>query len=123
MSVRIDIDQQRTVEEGPLYRVVTSVFFTTGIDRNIFVFNTETDAYEHVASPWDMENLPTSKAQAITDDVTYYRLAAVTKDWEDVGEATEFAAYTLSRISSLAQQFGLVESAFEGSGTYSYTGE
>ena len=123
MSVRIDVTQERTVVEGPIYRVTTAVFYNTGIDRNIFVFNTETEVYEHVASPWDMENLPSTRAQAVTDDVAYYRLYTTVNDWDDVGEAIEFAAYTLSRISSLAQQYELVESAFEGSGTYSYTGE
>ena len=123
MSVRIDVTQSRTVEEGPLYRVLTTVIYNTGINRNIFVFNTETEAYEHVASPWDLENLPTSKSQAVLDDVAYYRLSSVVKDWAGVDDATAFAAYTLSRISNLAQQYELTESAFEGSGTYSYVGE
>ncbi len=123
MSVRIDVTQLRTVEEGPIYRVSTSVVYNTGIDRNIFVFNTETEEFEHVASPWDIENLPTTQAQAILDNCDYYRQSSVIKDWDDIEEAIEFAAYTLSRVSSLAQQYELAESAFEGSGTYSYTGE
>lgn len=123
MSVRIDVDQNRTVEEGPLYRVETLVTYNTGIDRNIFVFNTETEVFEHVATPWDIDNRPISRDQAILDDSNYYRLAAATKDHSTVDEATEFAAYTLSRISSLAQDYELTSSTFEGSATYSYTGE
>ncbi len=122
MNVRIDVEQVRTVEDGPLYRVATSVVYTTRIDRNIFVFNAATDAFEHVASVWDIDNLPTDKQTALNTSVDYYRLEAVTRDSADVAEASEFAVYTLSRIASLAQSYELVGNEYVGSDTHSYTG-
>ena len=122
MSVQLDVEQVRTVEEGPVYRVVTSVYYNLGIDRNIFVFNAETDAFEHVATPWDMGNTPTTKQDALDDGIDYYRLEAVTKDYDAIEDATTFAAYTLGRISSLAQAYDLAKTTFVGSNTYSYTG-
>lgn len=122
MSVRLDIRQTRSVEEGPLYRVVTSVIYNSGIDRSIFVFNTETDVFEHVATPWDIDNTPDSKAEAVTETINYYRLTEVTRDFSTAEEASEFAVYTLSRISLLAREYNLVQSSFIGSNTYTYTG-
>jgi len=122
MSVRLDIEQSRSVIEGPIYRVVTAVDYNLGIDRNIFVFNAETDVFEHVATPWDIDNTPTDKQTALNTGIDYYRLDTVTKDSDTVAEASTFAAYTLGRISSLAQAYELVESDFVGSNTYSYTG-
>lgn len=122
MSVRLDIRQIRSVEEGPLYRVVTSVFYNSGIDRSIFVFNTETDVFEHVATPWDIDNTPDNKAEAVVETVNYYRLTEVTRDFTTAEEALAFASYTLSRISLLAREYNLVQSSFIGSNTYAYTG-
>ncbi len=121
MSVRIDVQQTRSVEEGPLYRVVTSVVYNTGIARSIFVFNTETEVFEHVATPWDIENTPDNRAAALLGPIDYYRLTAVTRDFSTVEEAEEYAVYTLGRVALLAREYGLVASSFEGSGTYSYT--
>ena len=123
MSVTIQVQQVRTVEEGPLYRVDTSVVYNKGIDRNVFVFNTETEEFEHVATPWDMENTPGTRQEAILGDINYYRLSAVVKDFELVTVASEFAAYTLGRLSALAREYEIVGETFEGSGTYTYTGD
>jgi len=122
MSVRIEIEQVRSVLEGPAYRVYTSVIYNTGIDRNIFVFNTETEAFEHVATPWDLENCPADRQTALNEGIDYYRLDNVTRDGDEVEEATSYATYTLARISALAQAYQLVANQFEGSNTYSYLG-
>lgn len=122
MSVRLDIEQVRSVLVGPVYRVFTSVVYNSGIDRNIFVFNAATEAFEHVATPWDLENTPTDRQTALNTAVDYYRLSAVTRDGDEIEEALDFATYTLSRIESLAQAYELVAEQFAGSTTHSYTG-
>ena len=122
MSVRIDIQQDRTVEEGPLYRVATSVIYNSGIDRNVFVFNTTTEEFEHVATTWDMEHLPKSKDDAALAGDGFYRLPSVTKDFDTVMTATEFAIYTRGRVAALVREYEAVSTTFEGSGTYTYTG-
>jgi hypothetical protein len=122
MSVQIEIQQDRTVEEGPLYRVATSVVYNSGIGRNIFVFNTETQVFEHVATPWDMENVPNSRDEALTDASAFYRLPEVTRDFDVVATAIEYALYTRSRVEQLARDYGLTDDLFVGSGTHTYTG-
>ena len=122
MSVRLGVEQVRTVEEGPTYRVVTTVYYNLGVDRNIFVFNAETDDFEHVATPWDLDNTPTSKQTALDTGVDYYRLSEVTKDNDTVDDASTFASYTLERISALARAYESVATEFAGTDTYSYLG-
>ncbi len=122
MSVRIDIEQVRSVLEGPVYRVYTAVTYNQGIDRNIFVFDTATEVFEHVASPWDLENLPTSRQEALNLGIDHYRLEKVTRDGDYVDEALDYATYVLARIASLTQAYELVVDQFTGSATSSYTG-
>ena len=122
MSVRIDIEQIRSVLEGPVYRVYTAVIYNQGIDRNIFVFNTATEAFEHVATPWDLENLPTDRQDALNRGIDYNRHENVTRDGDYIDEALEYATYTLARIASLAQAYELAVDQFAGSATSSYTG-
>lgn len=122
MSVRIDVEQIRSVIEGPVYRVHTTVVYNQGIDRNIFVFDTVTEEFAHVATPWDLENTPVGKQAALNDGVNYYRLSYVTRDGADIEEALDYATYTLARISSLAQAYELMADQFAGAATTSYTG-
>ena len=122
MSVQLDVEQVRTVEQGPVYRTVTTVIYNLGIDRNIFVFNAETEAFEHVATPWDMANTPTARQTALDNGIDYYRLSEVTQDRDTLDDATEVAAYTLGRVSSLTQAYTTATEDFVGSETYSYTG-
>ncbi len=122
MTVRLEVKQARSVEEDDIYRVVTLVEYNQGISRNIFVYNTETEEFQHVATPWDIENLPNNRADALAEGDSYYRLTAVTRDFSTVELAQEFAAYTLGRISTLAREYNLAVTSFEGSGTYTYTG-
>ena len=125
MTVQLEVTQTRTVESGEAYRVVTSVGYNSGIDRCIFVYNTDTEEYQHVATPWDIENRPNNRVQALADGDAYYRLASVLRDSDTVAVAEAFAVYTLGRIEMLAREYARVVTSFEGSGTYvySYTGE
>ena len=123
MSVELQVTQVRTVEAGPLYRVNTSVVYNNGIDRSIFVFNTETEVFEHVATPYGIENYPDSRAESVVGTINYYRQANVVRDFSTAEEAAAFATYTLGRIQLLAREYDIVDSVFEGSSTVTYTGE
>ncbi len=122
MSVRIDVEQVRSVLEGPVYRVRTAVIYNQGIDRRIFVFVTDTETFAHVASPWDLENIPASREAALSLGIDYYRLEEVTRDGDEIEEALDYATYTLARISSLTQAYELAVDQFAGAATSSYTG-
>ena len=122
MSVRIEVDQVRTLEEGPLYRVFTSVSHTVGIDRNIFVFSTETQTFEHVATTWDMENLPVGREAALGVNTDYYRESSAQVDYESETTGTAAASYTLGRVQSLAIAYETMAESFVGSDSHTYLG-
>lgn len=122
MSVSIEVVQNRTLEEGPLYRVNTSVVHVMGINRNVFVFNTETQVFEHVATTWDMENLPIGRDAAVNADADYYRQDAVSVDYETETVGTEAASYTLGRLQSLATAYQIMKESFVGSDSHIYVG-
>lgn len=122
MSVRIEVSQDRTLEEGPLYRVSTSVVHVTDIDRNVFVFNTDTQVFEHVATTWDMENLPVGRDAAINADVNYYRGDEAIVDYASETLGTTAASYTLGRLQSLAIAYQIMRESFVGSESHVYLG-
>lgn len=122
MSVRIEVLQTRSVVEGPLYRVETQVTYVSGIDRNIFVFNTELEEFSHVATTWDMDNLPEGKLNAENEDKNYYRKDVVRVDYATETLGSEAATYTLSRIEYLARIYAAVVDSFIGAESHVYTG-
>lgn len=123
MSVRIEFTQERSVVEGPLFRVTTVTTYTRGIDKNTYVFNTETQVFEHVASVFDMENYPNSRDTAIQDGAPYYRNYSVTVDYESETLAADAAVYTRQRLQTLANQYTVMSDGFVGTDSYVYTGE
>lgn len=123
MTVRLEIHQARTVEAGPEFRVATSVTYASGINRNIFVFNTETEDFEHVATVYDMERWLTDRDAAIEATDNYYRKDEAIVGYDAQDTAIEAAAYTLERIEYLANQYNLMRTEFEGTDDYTYIGE
>ena len=123
MTVRLEIHQARTVEEGPEFKVATSVTYASGINRNIFVFNTETEDFEHVATVYDMEQWLADRDDAIEAGDNYYRKDAAIVGYEVQETAADAASYTLERIEYLANQYNLMRTTFEGAGDYTYIGE
>jgi hypothetical protein len=120
MTVRIEIHQDRTVEAGPAYKTKTYVLYAAGISRDIFVFNTETQEFSHVATAWDIENLPNNRQSALLDDVNYYRQGEAETSFGNVGTAEESAAYIVARIEYLVNQYATLSESFEGSDNYTF---
>jgi hypothetical protein len=114
--VVIEVNQTRVVEAGPDYVVDTKVLAVQNIDSNIFVFNTGTQEFDHVAAPWDMENYPNSRNEAILKSIDYYRQTQARVSYGDnQATAAQAATYTLARIDTLARQYDATIVEFEGS--------
>lgn len=118
MTVTIDYSQTCTVEEGPLYKVVITVTYVEHISPQIFVINTELGTFEHVATPYDMENVVPTLIQAVADGRDYYRAAVCTVSYETETAAMEFIEYTEDRIQALATAYENVVEDFEGVTTH-----
>lgn len=114
MSVRIEFTQTKTIEAGPLYKVNNVVNVAQSIPPEIFVHNTTTQAFEHVATLWDMNNIPGSLQGAIDNDMDYYRLSTGYKEYESLTTASNFEAYVYSRVVSLVQDYAAAIGDFPG---------
>jgi hypothetical protein len=122
MTVRIEITQTRSLEEGPLYRVLTRTVYAEGIAAEIFVFDTETEEFSHVAVSFDMQEFPVGKTQAQADGKAYYRAIEAQVDYTVASTAQAAAVYTKLRVRQLTGEYAAVNSGFVGSDTTSYTG-
>jgi len=122
MTVTIQFTQKRTLEDGPLYRVDTEVIYVSGIAQEIFVFNTDTDEFEHVAVTYDMQQYPAGKTAALQEGSSFYREKQAIVDYSSQNTAVEAATYTRARIQLLAREYQTVNDEFIGENTYSYTG-
>jgi hypothetical protein len=120
MNVQIDIHQERTVEEGPVFRVRTITIYTYGIDPNIFVHDVETDSFSHVATVWDILNVSTDRTIAQVNLEPYYRKDSAVVDFASQAAAIDAAAYTVGRVASLAQLYDQMNTIFAGEDDYSF---
>lgn len=119
MTVVIEVHQDRILEAGPDYIVETSITAVQDIDRSIFVFDVATQVFDHVAYPYDMENYPDNRNDALTAGIDYYRLDSARVSYgDDPSIATDAAAFTLVRVDRLAKQYEDVIQDFEGSSDY-----
>jgi hypothetical protein len=120
MTVQVDIHQERTVEEGPIFRVTTSVTYSSGIDSTVFVHNADTDVYSHVATVWDMAHVPDDKVLAQLNLGGYYRSSTAVQDFDDQEDAIAGATYTESRVGLLVHSYNLMSTVFAGEDDASY---
>ena len=123
MSVRIEVNQTRSVDEGPVFKVDTHVIYASGIAREIFVFDTATQDFSHVATTYDMETYPDDYATAVAEGADFFRKDQAVVGYASEAIAVEAASYTLARISTLARQYDIFKTEFEGSSDYIFTGE
>lgn len=118
MTVTVDYTQVCSVEEGPVYKVQTTVTYVEGIAPQIFVMNTELDTFEHVANIYDMEHDVPDRVQALAEGRNYYRASSFVKEYDTDTAATSFIEYTEARIQDLATRYGRVVGEFEGTFTH-----
>lgn len=123
MSTTIELRVEQSLIEGGLYRVKMDVLYAAGIAPRIFVFKTVCGTYSHVATPYDMENIPDTTAEAADlSGNNYFRMLEVVQDFTTVETAEEYSAYTRGRVAFLAEEYPKAISSFEGTNDYTYTG-
>lgn len=122
-ELTIVVTQKREVVEGPLYKTTNTVESATGIEKEIFVMNTETQVFEHVATVYDMCHLLDTRAAAQEAEDAYYRASVAVKSYESLDDALEFASYTLGRVEYLAEQYDEFTNHFAGEDEHTYHGE
>jgi hypothetical protein len=125
MSASITLHQVNTTynddDNQPAYRSVNTVEASEGIPLALFVFRTVEGTFSHVASTNDVVTYPDNQEDATSDGLDYYRLATVTRDFDNVTSAQEFAAHVRARLDWLATDYPATADDFVGDETYTYT--
>jgi hypothetical protein len=122
MSVHIEIQQIRSVDEGPVFKVDTKTTYAAAIQKEIFVFQTDTQDFSHVATVYDMETYPNDYDTAVANSDEYYRKDQAVVGYAVQQVALDAAIYTAARVDSLAHQYNTLKTSFEGSFDYIFTG-
>lgn len=117
MASTLTHTQTRSVQAGPLYRVQDQVTASETIDDAVFVFRTDTQEFDHVATVDDMSAYPDTLAEAQADELEFYRLTSVTKDWEALEDAEEFGAMLIERMKALCVDYDAAVTSFVGTTT------
>lgn len=89
---------------APLYRVLNEVTASTGASPCVFVYKTATQKFDHYASAADMERWPDTREQAEIDNLAFYRVSNVQRDWKNLADMYEDLDYTARRVQSLANE-------------------
>ena len=121
MTVTLEYVQTKAIEEGPLYKVTTLVEYVHGIQETIFVYRTETQEFEYVATVWDMDNLPNTYEEALAEGVNFYRANTATKSYASIETADEFALYTRGRIDNLITDYSAARGEYPGTARHIIT--
>jgi hypothetical protein len=124
MSVSITLEQTNSSyndeDNQPVYKSENEVIASEGIPLALFVFATDDESFSHVASTHDLETYPASRTEAINGSLDYYRLAQVTREFDNITDAQEFALHVRSRLQFLSNDYPAVKDAFAGTATYTY---
>jgi hypothetical protein len=121
MALQLDLRQTNTIEPGPIYKVLNEITYAEDIAAEVFVFDTDTQEFSHVASVWDVMNLPVGHAAAVAAGSDQYRKDTAEVGYDSVTTAIKFAAYIQTRIQALLDAYKSATEDFEGVTDYVFT--
>lgn len=124
MSVSITLEQTNSTyndeDNQPVYKSENTIVASEGIPLALFVFAVSDDSFSHVATTRDLEVYPASRAEAIAEGASFYRLATVAREYDTITDAQAFALSVRSRLQYLSQDYPATQDAFVGTETYTY---
>lgn len=126
MSTSITLDQTTRIakadDDSDLYIVENLIAAATNISMSLFVFKVSTQDYSHIATQYDLANYPETLAEALAQNLEYYRLPSVNREFTDVFLAGNFARIVAQRLNALVQDTARTAANFNvGKQTYTYT--
>lgn len=78
---------------------------TAGIPAAVFLWDTSTQTFSHVAQVVSFDEFPDSYAQAVSDGKPYYRQSVAVKAFESGAKGLEFGAYLWTRLNALVRAY------------------
>ena len=121
MALQLDLRQTNTLEPGPVYKVLNEITYAEDIASEVFVFTTVDQEFSHVASVWDLMNLPVGHAAAVIAGTDRYRKDTAEVGYASVDTAIKFAEYIRVRIQALLNAYKSATEDFEGITDYVFT--
>lgn len=122
MAITVTIEQENTVIESTPGEVLFQISFvitaSEGLPLALFTYNATTGEFSHHATVYDLNAYPESQNDAINQGLDFYRSFEVTKQFENMTDAIQFAMITRSRLTALTSAQPLVESTFTGKEIY-----
>lgn len=100
-TVRLEYEVRETTPANDAYQVDVEVRSADNIDLEIFVFDTEYQAFIGVSTVFGLLNYPRTRDAALQQGISFFRAIGVSRTYDAITTATEFAALTKSRIESL----------------------
>lgn len=106
-TVSISLRQTTQVtsnDSGASYQATSVVEATRGIDRALFVYRTDTQRFDHYATPADLATIPTSLDLATANRLPFYRKENLTRVWPSLELMEDDIAMTEARLRGLARE-------------------
>lgn len=86
------------------YQATNVVEASFGIDKAVFVFRTDTQGFDHYATPADLETVSTSRDLALAERQSFYRQDRLSRTWPTLSLMQDDVAVTRSRLRGLARE-------------------
>ena len=110
MAASITLHQRRTNDPEGTYTVENTLSNADGIPAELFVLDSVTGNFNHVANVFELTTLPTSE----TPDSPFHRALATTVVFDNVDAAIGFAADLKRRVDLLLNEYTEEVDAFPG---------
>lgn len=126
MSISITLDQTTRIakadDDSDLYIVENLIAAATNISLALFVYKASTQDYSHIATQYDLANYPETLAEALAQNLEYYRVSSVNREFTSVYLARDFATVVAQRLNALVQDVARTTTNFDvGKQSYVYT--
>ncbi len=105
MSISLRQTTQVTSNDnGVAYQVTNVVEATRGIGRELFVYRTDTQGFDHYATPADLATVPTSLDLSRANRLPFYRQENLTRVWPSLELMQADLADAEARLRDLARE-------------------
>jgi hypothetical protein len=104
-TARIQYTVTQDIPSEGVYAVTFTVIDVTDIEAEIFIFDVEYSAFVGVCTLHSMRNYPRTRAEAVTQGISFFRAMGVVRTFPTIDLAMAFVAVTEGRIEALRRSW------------------
>jgi hypothetical protein len=107
----IQVHQTQTIEAAPPptgvhFRLAVAVVSSHGIEPELFVFGVNEDDYSHVAGIDDLRVYPGNRAEAVAQDLLFYRRSSMEMKFHTQPRAAQASEGIQARLAQVNREWG-----------------